>query len=150
MFQEETLKFVKLSPLAFAPSKGSTSSCGYDLHSPYNCIAPAKGQVLINLELAFELPDHCYARLAPRSGLALYNGINVHAGVIDRDYCGAYKILLFNNSDADFHIKRGMKIGQLICERCAYPRLIECRSINDFSGHSTSKRQTSGFGSSGM
>jgi dUTPase len=41
-------------------------------------------------------------RIAPRSGLASKNFIDTGAGVIDADYRGEVKVLLFNFSDVDF------------------------------------------------
>ena len=41
-------------------------------------------------------------RIAPRSGLAVKNFIDTGAGVIDADYRGQVKVLLFNHSDDDF------------------------------------------------
>lgn len=41
-------------------------------------------------------------RIAPRSGLASKNFIDTGAGVIDADYRGPVKVLLFNHSDVDF------------------------------------------------
>ena len=54
-------------------------------------------------------------RIAPRSGLAVKNFIDTGAGVIDADYRGEVKVLLFNHADADFegtlHIHTRRKIG---------------------------------------
>ena len=41
-------------------------------------------------------------RIAPRSGLAAKHSIDTGAGVIDADYRGEVKVLLFNFSDVDF------------------------------------------------
>lgn len=41
-------------------------------------------------------------RIAPRSGLAVKNFIDTGAGVIDADYRGQVKVLLFNHSEVDF------------------------------------------------
>ncbi len=41
-------------------------------------------------------------RIAPRSGLASKHHIDVGAGVIDADYRGPVRVLLFNFSDVDF------------------------------------------------
>jgi hypothetical protein len=41
-------------------------------------------------------------RIAPRSGLASKHFIDTGAGVIDADYRGEVKALLFNFSDQDF------------------------------------------------
>ena len=48
------------------------------------------------------IPAGNYGRIAPRSGLAAKNMIDVGAGVIDSDYRGEIKVLLFNLSDVDF------------------------------------------------
>lgn len=41
-------------------------------------------------------------RIAPRSGLASKNFIDTGAGVIDADYRGHVRVLLFNHSEVDF------------------------------------------------
>ena len=45
-------------------------------------------------------------RIAPRSGLAAKNFIDTGAGVIDADYRGEVKVLLFNHSEKDFEGER--------------------------------------------
>ena len=56
-------------------------------------------------------------RIAPRSGLAAKHFIDTGAGVIDADYRGEVKVLLFNHSDVDFPIKAGDRVAQLVLER---------------------------------
>ena len=56
-------------------------------------------------------------RIAPRSGLASKNFIDTGAGVIDADYRGQVKVLLFNHAETEFKIKIGDRIAQLILER---------------------------------
>lgn len=50
-------------------------------------------------KLILEMLD---GRVAPRSGLAVKNFIDTGAGVIDADYRGEVKVLLFNHSETDF------------------------------------------------
>lgn len=45
--------------------------------SAYKVTVPAKGRVLCMTDLQVSLPTGCYGRIAPRSGLALKNGIDV-------------------------------------------------------------------------
>ena len=52
-----------------------------------------------------------YGRIAPRSGLAAKNPMDVGAGVIDSDYRGEVKVLLFNFSEIDFKIAEGDRIA---------------------------------------
>ena len=56
-------------------------------------------------------------RIAPRSGLASKNFIDTGAGVIDPDYRGPVKVLLFNHAETEFKVKKGDRIAQLILER---------------------------------
>jgi dUTP pyrophosphatase len=48
------------------------------------------------------IPIGNYGRVAPRSGLSVKNFIHVGAGVIDADYRGEVKVLLYNFSDVPF------------------------------------------------
>src|SRR2546421_12852079 len=59
-------------------------------------------------------------RIAPRSGLASKNFIDTGAGVIDADYRGQVKVLLFNHAESEFKIKTGDRIAQLVLERVCF------------------------------
>ncbi len=63
------------------------------------------------------IPTGNYGRVAPRSGLAVKNFIDVGAGVIDSDYRGEVKVLLFNFSDVEMKINVGDRVAQLIIEK---------------------------------
>ncbi len=78
----------KLVPEAILPKKGTVGAAGYDLSSIEDVIIPANGKGKVRTGLSFMIPSNTYARIAPRSGLAWKNSINVGAGVIDEDYRG--------------------------------------------------------------
>jgi deoxyuridine 5'-triphosphate nucleotidohydrolase len=84
---------------------------------------PVSPQSTINLSpLSSPNPLYIDGRIAPRSGLASKNFIDVGAGVIDADYRGQVKVLLFNHSDSDFEVKEGDRVAQLVLERvCSFP-----------------------------
>ena len=67
------------------------------------------------------LPPGTKARIAPRSGLAIRNFVNVIAGVVVSDYWDEIKVVLFNHSTEDFAVQAGDKIAQLILERIETP-----------------------------
>ena len=52
--------------------------------------------------IAIHTPPGTYGRVAPRSGLAVNHFIDVGAGVIDEDYRGEVRVLLFNHEGQDF------------------------------------------------
>lgn len=83
-------------------------------------------------------------RIAPRSGLAAKHFIDTGAGVIDADYRGQVKVLLFNHNDADFAVAEGDRVAQLIIERIYTPEVVEVAELEE------SVRGAGGFGSTGV
>ena len=137
------LKFSKVLPEAFAPTKGSAKAAGFDLKSAFNYIIPSRGKIIANTGIKIELPEGCYGRIAPRSGLTVNHSIDVGAGVIDEDYRGVIQVVLFNHSDTSFNVVKGDGIAQLICEKICYPEIQEVKEL------SNTERGESGFGSTG-
>ena len=97
------LKVKKLSPAGRLPIRGSDKAAGYDLFSAQATSVPAKGKALVKTDISIAVPTGYYGRVAPRSGLAVKNFIDVGAGVIDEDYRGPVGVVLFNFSDMDFY-----------------------------------------------
>jgi deoxyuridine 5'-triphosphate nucleotidohydrolase len=60
---------------------------------------------MVSTDLSLAIPPQCYGRVAPRSGLAWKHSIDTGAGVIDSDYRGPLKVILFNFSDVDFQAR---------------------------------------------
>jgi dUTPase len=88
-------------------------------------------------------PPKTDGRIAPRSGLASKHFIDTGAGVIDADYRGQVKVLLFNHAETDFEIKEGDRIAQLVLERIYTPDVVEVQELE------ASVRGAGGFGSTG-
>jgi dUTP pyrophosphatase len=92
--------FKKLSEAARVPKKSTTNAAGYDLYSPDEHELQPGERHLYKTNVATAIPPGMYGRIAPRSGLAYNNGINVMAGVIDADYRDDIGVLLINNGNA--------------------------------------------------
>ena len=93
----DVLQCVVLNPGAWIPMKSTPLAAGFDLFSVDETVVSPHGSALIHIGIALEIKPGWYGRIAPRSGLAL-KGISVGAGVIDPDYQGEIKVLLFNHS----------------------------------------------------
>ncbi|XP_011186215.2 deoxyuridine 5'-triphosphate nucleotidohydrolase isoform X1 [Zeugodacus cucurbitae] len=138
------LRFAKLTEHARVPVRVSPRSAGLDLQSAYEVKVPARGKALVKTDLQVQLPEGSYGRIAPRSGLAVKNFIDVGAGVVDEDYRGNLGVVLFNHSDEDFEVKPGDRIAQFICERIFYPEVEEVDKLDE------TERGAGGFGSTGI
>lgn len=134
----------KISDFASLPTRGSKLAAGYDLYSAYDYVVKAKGKEMVKTDLQIALPDGCYGRVAPRSGLAWKHSIDVGAGVIDQDYRGPLNVILFNFGEQDFDIKRGDRVAQLICEKIEQTDVKLVENLDD------TDRGTNGFGSTGV
>jgi len=138
------LKFVKISDKARTPTRGSGRAAGYDLYSAINVLIEPRGKAVISTDLFISVPQGTYGRIAPRSGLTIKHSIDVGAGVIDEDFRGLVKIILFNHSDTAFQVNEGDRVAQLICEKIVYPELIEVPFLMG------TERGDKGLGSSGL
>ncbi len=137
------LRIKKLSPEAKIPTKGSVQAAGYDLYAFENCSVPKQGKILVSTGISMAIPEGYYGRVAPRSGLAVKNFIDIGAGVIDSDYRGEVKVLMFNFNNEDFEVKVGDRIAQLIVEKVCPTEVVEVEDLDDTS------RGGNGFGSTG-
>jgi len=137
------LKVKKLAYEARIPTRGSGGAVGYDLYACDDCVIAPTQRALVGTCIAIVLPPGVYGRVAPRSGLAVKNGIQVGAGVIDPDYTGEVKVILFNHGHADFEVNKGDRIAQLILEKCDTPEVVEIGFLEE------TERGAGGFGSTG-
>jgi dUTP pyrophosphatase len=123
---------------------------GIDLYATEDCIIQPGEQALVKTGISVSFSPDYYLRIAPRSGLAYKNGIDVMAGVIDSSYRGEIGVILRNHSVATeedtgaFIINRGDRIAQMIPERISQEHFIFVSELDD------SERGEGGFGSTGV
>ena len=106
---------------ASIPARAIDGSAGYDLFSCETTTIPPMEQRIINLGFAMQLPDGTHGRIAPRSSMTLNHKITVMAGVIDPDYTGDVKVILYNYGTEPFEIIPRQKVAQLVLERFETP-----------------------------
>ena len=102
------------------PAYETAQSAGMDLRAAVPedqpvTIPPGEWR-LIPVGIAIALPAGFEAQIRPRSGLAARHGISCvnTPGTIDADYRGEIKVNLINHGQADFNVKRGDRIAQMI------------------------------------
>src|SRR5215204_4425265 len=111
------LYFKRLDPRACLPARGSAHAAGLDLCSVEDVVLEPGQRTVVSTGLAVAIPEGYYGRVAPRSGLATKNGLDVLAGVIDADYRGEVCCALLNTGDATLTLPSGSRLCQLIIEK---------------------------------
>lgn len=135
------LSFKRLDPAATLPTRGSSRAAGLDIFSIEEVLIEPKQRSLVRTGLALAIPEGYYGRVAPRSGLATSKGLDVLAGVIDSDYRGEVRCLLYNAGEEAINLPAQSKICQLIIEKIITPSAVWADEISD------TDRGSGGFGS---
>ncbi len=107
-------------------------------------ILAAGARVLVPTGL--QIPDGFEVQLRPRSGLALKHGITLpnSPGTIDSDYRGPLGVIVMNAGDAEFIIRHGDRIAQMVVAPVVQARF----AVAD--GLDATARGAGGFGSTGQ
>jgi dUTP pyrophosphatase len=141
-----SLKIKKLVPHAILPSRATPQSAGFDLYSSEGYVLLPGHRIVVSTGIQVQLPPGVYGRIAPRSGLAVKHGLGIGAGVIDADYQGELKIVLFNHDlRNNFVIRPGYRVAQLVLEYIATPEVEEVLEFDQVT-----ERGAGGFGSTGV
>ena len=95
--------------------------------------------------LAMAIPHGFEIQVRPRSGLALKHGVTVPntPGTIDSDYRGELKLIMINHGEADFEIRRGDRIAQLVLAPVTQASWLPVEELDE------TVRGEGGFGSTG-
>ena len=140
------ISFKRLTTDSIVPTVSTRGSAGMDIASRVSAVIPVKEWITVPTGIAIEIPRNCYARIAPRSGLAFQYGLMINAGVIDSDYRGEIKVIIYNPGTTAYRISAGDKIAQLIFERIYAPADLMIRVVNS-EDLTSSERGDQGFGS---
>src|SRR3954447_24611335 len=143
MNEIEKLEFVRLDANAILPTRGSPAAAGLDLYSIEDITILPHERMLARTGLAVAIPEGFYGRVAPRSGLATKQGLDVLAGVIDADYRGELKCLLLNTGGDTIPVPRHTKDCRRIIEKISPPDAVWADEL------SMPARGEGGFGSTG-
>lgn len=141
--------FIKLlNGNAKIPTKGSAEAAGRDLYACLDgnsiMIQPHK-TYLVPLGFAMAVPKGCVGLIFPRSGIALKKGLRLAngVGVIDSDYRGEWKVMLYNDTDCTQIIDDGERIAQIVFVKYKDVVFYPVKELDD------TERGDGGFGSTG-
>lgn len=146
------LKFKKLYPDARLPRNWTGDSVGYDVHCyaisesgrPNKCIIPPGNTVNISTGLLIEPPPGYFVMVCSRSGLAKRSVFVANApGIIDPDYRGEIKVLLYNGGIQTYYVQHEDRIAQLVLVPVSRLQIVEVEKLSE------TERGDAGFGSTG-
>lgn len=136
--------FKTLTDTAIIPTYGSDFAAGMDLYADESLTIYPGTKAMVSTGIAVAIEPNTYLRIAPRSGLAHKNAIDVLAGVVDEDYRGELKVILINLGNEPFVVTAGDRIAQAINEVINRPEIRTTDTLPDTA------RATGGFGSTGV
>jgi dUTP pyrophosphatase len=131
------------------PAYETAHAAGMDLRAavpedaPFDLRPGERAAVPTGLTMA--IPPGFEGQVRPRSGLALRAGVTClnTPGTIDADYRGEVKVILVNLGEADFTIRRGDRIAQLVIAPVTSAAWNEVQTLD------ATARGEGGFGSTG-
>lgn len=128
------------------PKYQTDDSAGCDLHAVEDVEIKPGSRALVGTGVKLEIPTGFCGQVCPRSGLAIKYGVTVlnAPGIIDSDYRGEIKVILYNTSQETFYVKRGDRIAQLLFVPFYQGVFRKSESLE------SSQRGEGGFGSTGV
>ena len=128
------------------PARATAGSAGYDLASAEDGTLGPGQRRLFRTGIAIALPEGYECQLRPRSGLAIRHGVTLPntPATIDSDYRGELQVILMNLGTAEFVVRRGDRIAQMLIQKVEPVEFMEVEELPE------SGRGVGGFGSTGQ
>lgn len=132
-----------LTDKATLPTRSSPGAAGLDLYAAEQKVIQPGSRELVETDISVSIPVDHVGLIWPRSGLAVKNGMDILAGVIDCDYRGAIAVAMINHGFQHFIVEQGDRIAQLVIQPYKPVDLVEADRLGE------THRGVRGFGSSG-
>lgn len=143
----DAIRVKKLNPKAKLPTYGSAEAAGADL---YACLDEAVtihpgDSAWIPTGIALEVPKGCAGLIYARSSMGVKRGLAPanKVGVIDSDYRGEIRVVLFNHGKTPQTVESGERVAQFVITPVLTPGFEEVDELTD------TDRGSGGFGSTG-
>jgi len=171
--RKSSLLYKKISPNAQAPRRSNPGDAGYDVfacwravmknnselqHDPrvrwvvsrttgqFSMVVPPGARCAIPTGVAVACQPDTVFQVWPRSGLALKQGIDVLAGVVDSGYRNEVVCILINHGTEDFIVEKGDKVCQMLPVSLSHHDSLQLEEVSELP---PSNRGFGGFGSTG-
>lgn len=99
-------------------TRATPGSAGYELTTLEDIrITPGNRYIVPTGVSITSMPKNKMCIIRPKSGHACNYGIQILAGLIDSDYRGEIKVILYNSGDKEFFVEAGKSVAQLTLEK---------------------------------
>jgi dUTP pyrophosphatase len=130
MIKKVPVKIKLLHSDAKIPTLGTEHAAGFDIYSIEDYELQPGETHAITTGIALEVPEGKCVQIWDRSGMG-FKGIHRFAGLIDSDYRGEFKIILFNSTKQVFKIAKGDRICQAIIVDYYKPEFEEINELSE-------------------
>ncbi len=134
----------RLTNTAKIPTRATDRAAGLDLYADAKVTIFPGARALVSTGIAVAIDPGQAGFIWPRSGMAMKFAMDTGAGLIDEDYRGEIRVLLFNHSDDPYYLEQGDRIAQLVIQPVMKPTIYDVVELPE------TERGESGFGSSGV
>lgn len=136
---------ILLDEHAVMPTYAHEQDAGLDLYVKLDAhpvtIPPFGGFRVFDTGVHAAIPQHFCGLVKSRSGM-LMKGIKTD-GLVDADYTGSIRVVLFNHGEYSYTVMPGDKIAQMVIAPCLRPPIEVVDSLDP------TQRGAHGFGSTG-
>lgn len=136
---------IELGDGARLPFKRHAGDAGWDLYVSRDAVIRPGQVVDVHTDVRVKLPLRTYVRITGRSSTLRKHRLLVNEAIIDNGYTGELFICVINLGDEDFHVRKGMRLAQVLFHTIDDVRW----SAVDDLGPSADGRGDAGFGSTG-
>ncbi len=137
------VKIKRLHQDAKIPSYAHPGDAGLDLYVAEDITLAPNERAGVPTGIAMEIPDGHVGLIWDKSGLSIKHGLKTLAGVVDSGYRGEVLVGIMNLSDAEYTIRKGEKVAQMIIQK---KETIAVEEVDELSSTARGER---GFGSTG-
>ena len=145
--EPNTIKIKKVTQTAIVPKRLSVGAAGYDLYVDSDKPIEIKPHetVMVQSNIAFEIPKNYFGAIYARSGLSTKQGLRPAncVGVIDSDYRGSVGLPIHNDTNETKVIQPYERVAQIVFQKALIVELELVESLED------TDRGNGGFGSTG-
>lgn len=136
------IQFKRTDPNAKVPTRATDGSAGFDFYALSRVDIFPGAMVKIPTGVCVAIPEGHAGFMWPRSGLAIKQGLDLLAGLIDADYRDEVHVAAINHGERMIEIRPGDRIAQMVVG----PVMYEAIEVDDLANPGT---RAGGFGSTG-